>query len=118
MLLSATASTFGSNLSAGPGSPRNHESVTEIKEKVRVNVQKAVRGASALSILRIARDQAAQGVTLEDDGDIPGALRCCLTAEQLSQRVYEHPEFKQEKEGKRGVVWKELADFQKVPPFS
>lgn len=83
-----------------------------------MNVQKAVRGASALSILRIARDQAAQGIALEDDGDMSGALRCCLTAAQLSQRVYEHPEFKQEKEGKKGVVWKELADFQKVPPSS
>ena len=81
---------------------------------MRANVQKAVRGASALSILRIARDQAAHASALEDESGISGVLRGCLTAAQLAQRIYDHPEIRQEKEGKKGVVWIELSEFQKV----
>lgn len=117
LILSATATSFGSGSSPGAGNSRNHDTVAEIKEKVHTNVSKVVRGASALSILHSARDQVVHGKTREDQGDISGALHCLLTAAQLSKRVYEHAEFRQEKDGKKGAVWREMTEFQKVFPL-
>lgn len=96
-----------------PGFSRDDQTVAEIKGKAK-NAVHGVRGASAISLLRSARDQALQGFTLEKDGDLKGALQSFLVSAQLMQLVIAHQEFKQEREGKKGVVWKEFTEFQDV----
>ncbi|THH02988.1 hypothetical protein EW145_g6625 [Phellinidium pouzarii] len=108
--ITATANGSGSGVGVGAGGPGD-DTVAEIKEKVRAGVQ-ALRGASALSLLRTARDQVIHGRGLEDSGDWCGAFRALLTASRLTKAVIEHPEFLQEKGGKKGVVWKDVLDFQ------
>ena len=87
--------------------------VAEIKDKVRSLVN-GFRGASAISLLRSARDQAFTGASLERDGDIRGAYRALLSCAQLSQAFLIHADFKAESQGKKGVVWNEWQDFQRV----
>lgn len=91
----------------------NELSVAEIKERVKSAVS-LTQGASALSLLRSAQDQAANAAVLENDKDLKGALRALLTASTLAQAVLNHQEFKSQKEGKKGQVWKEFVEFQQV----
>lgn len=98
---------------SSPGFSRDDQTVAGIKGKAK-NAVHGVRGASAISLLRSARDQALQGFTLEKDGDLKGALQSFLVSAQLMQLVIAHQEFKQEREGKKGVVWKEFTEFQDV----
>ena len=95
------------------GFQRDDLTVAEIKEKAK-NAIYNVRGASAISLLRTARDQVVQGLTFEKEGDQRGALLSLLVSAQLTQLVMSHQEFKQEREGKKGVIWKEFSEFQDV----
>ncbi|KAL5536690.1 DOA4 [Sanghuangporus sanghuang] len=99
----------GDDGSSGSGP---ESTVAEIKDKVRSLVN-GFRGASAISLLRSARDQAITGASLEAEGALRGAYRALLLCAQLSQAVLGHAEFKAESQGKKGVVWNEWEDFQR-----
>ncbi|EJC99956.1 cysteine proteinase [Fomitiporia mediterranea MF3/22] len=85
--------------------------VAEIKDKVR-NAVKEIRGASAISLLRTAGDRAAAGAAYEAVGDLRAAYRALFSSAQITQVIMDHPEFKQEANGKKGVVWNEWSEFQ------
>ncbi|KAH8110726.1 cysteine proteinase [Phellopilus nigrolimitatus] len=113
MPYSPCTSASATTITNGAGSSRNELTVADIKEKVRTVVQ-SVRGASALSLLRTARDKVETGLTLEEKGDLRESFRALLTAAQLSQVVLEHQDFKQEVEQKKkGVVWKDFIEYQR-----
>lgn len=98
--------------SSGPARD-DGRSVKEIKDEVKTMVQRA-RGASAITLLNVAREKAISGFRLEDETNLPEALRELLTAAKLIQLFLETAEFKAESQGRKGVVWKEFTDFQQV----
>lgn len=51
-----------------------HMQVKDIREHAKSASLQAVNGASAISIVTSARRLADAGITLEDDGDLGGAL--------------------------------------------
>ena len=114
-LPNGSSSSPHSNADGGDGDGDSEPTVADIKDTVRRTVQ-SFRGASAISLLRTASDKAAEGASLERQGDTRGAYRALLSAAQVAQAVLEHAEFKQESSagGKRGVVWNEWSDFQQV----
>lgn len=91
-------------------------SVAEIKETATRNVKQHSRGASALTLLKTARDQAVRGYTNEEDGDLQGALKALWTAAQLTNSFMTSLEWKSELEQK-GQLWKEFVEFQQVCIF-
>lgn len=84
-------------------------SVAEIKEKARAAVQQA-RGATAHSLIKVARERAMVGSNLEADGDLKGALGAFHRAAGLASLVYETAEFK----AKNAALYKEFVEFQQV----
>ena len=88
-------------------------SVAEIKESATRNVKVHARGASVLSLLKTARNQAIQGYASEREGDLKGALKALWTAAQLTSTLLGSAEGRAELE-KKGELWKEFVDFQQV----
>ena len=87
----------------------------EIKERAIQQAQRASRGVSAISLIRSAKGQISLAQSCENDGDFKGALSAFTKAASLTQVFMDTEEFKAENvPGKRGVLWKELADFQQV----
>lgn len=90
-------------------------SITEIKEKAKEDARKAARGASAISILKIARSQSLAGQEYELSGNLQGALNAYIISMTLAQMVMETVEYKMETQpGKKGVLFKEVLDFSQV----
>jgi ubiquitin carboxyl-terminal hydrolase 8 len=89
--------------------------VPEIKEKALHDAHTAGRGASAIALIKAARTQMVQARDAEGEGDLKGALSRYFRAASLVQMFLASAEFKAESApGKRGVLWKEFADFQQV----
>lgn len=92
----------------------NRESVADIKAAAKEQAQK-VRGASATSLLRSARDQVQLARGNEGEGDLRGALSAYTKAVALITMFMETGEFKQEMQpGKKGVLTQEMIKFQQV----
>ena len=89
------------------------ETVPEIKAAAKEQAQKA-RGASATSLIRAARDQIMQARVCEGNDNLRAALSVLTKAVSLVQMFMESSEFKQESQGKRGVLIKDLMNFQQV----
>lgn len=99
----------------GPTRPLEAMSVAEIKERAIQQAQRASRGASALSLIRSAKGQMSLAQSCERTEDLKGALSAFTKAASLTQVFMDTAEFKAENvPGKRGVLWKELTDFQQV----
>ena len=98
------------------GLPSTHrETVAEIKKAAVQQVQ-GLRGITPNILLRTARDQVTKAGTLENEGDLRGALRSLTMAAQLVQRLMESPELKAEKQlsGLKGPLFKDLSSFTQV----
>lgn len=97
------------------GYPQTHrETVAEIKAGAKEQAQR-VRGASATSLLKAAREQILHAKTYENDSDLKGALVALTKAASLAQMFMESSEVKQEMSpGKKGVLTKDFMLFQQV----
>ncbi|KAJ3551115.1 hypothetical protein NM688_g4923 [Phlebia brevispora] len=96
------------------GYPQNthREIVTDIKNAAKEQAQR-VRGASAMSLLRTAREQILNASDKESEGDLRGALSAYTKAACLTQMFMETAEFRQEMQpGKKGVLTQDLMKFQ------
>lgn len=102
----------------GLSSPRFNKDLTtvsEIKERARESVEKAAKGASAMSMIKSARNQALIAQECELGGDFRGALGAYIKAGALAKMVLDSAEFRAEAEpGKKGVLFHEFTDFTKV----
>ena len=91
-----------------------HETVAEIKTAAKEQALK-VRGASATSLLRAARDQIQLARALEGTGELREALSALTKAASLTSMFMETSEFKVEMQpGKKGVLTKSFLEFQQV----
>ena len=91
-----------------------HETVAEIKAAAKEQTLK-VRGASATSLLRAARDQLQTANALEATGDLREALSSMAKAISLLSMFMDSAEFKLEMQpGKKGALTKDLRNFQNV----
>ena len=90
------------------------ETIADIKAAAIEQAQKAARGASAVSLLRSARIQIQTAKAKEGEGDFRDALIALTKAAQLTQMFMDSSEFKQEMSGKKGVLTREMLDFQQV----
>ena len=89
--------------------------VAEVKEKIKEDVRKAVKGASAISLIKSARTQSQQARIHENQGDLNAAFGPLLRAGILAHMFMNSAEFLAEnKPGRHGVLCKEFIDFQKV----
>lgn len=94
--------------------PTQRDTVADIKAAAKDQVQK-LRGASATSLLRSARDQILLAKSKEGEGDLRGALSSLTKAAALSQMFMDSSEFKQEMSpGKKGVLTRDFLNFQQV----
>ena len=92
----------------------NRESVAEIKAAAREQAQR-VRGASATSLLRSAKEQVMQAKANEGEGDLRGALSAYTKAVALTTMFMETAEFKQEMQpGKKGTLVQDMMKFKQV----
>lgn len=100
------------------GVTRFHEDmlVSEVKAKARDAVQKEARGASAISLIRIARAQLLSAKDFESKGDLKSALGSFIKAASLTKMTMDSSEFAQERAGKGGVLRQELNHFLEVCP--
>ena len=71
------------------------EAIAEIKEFAKEQAQKA-RGASAASLLKLARSQIILAQAKEGEGDLRGALSALTKGTSLAQMVMDSVEFRQE----------------------
>lgn len=91
-----------------------HESVADIKAAAKEQALK-VRGASATSLLRAARDQLQTARALEGNGELRDALSALTKTVTLIGMFMDTSEFKMEMQpGKKGVLTKDLMNFQSV----
>lgn len=90
-------------------------SVAEIKEQAIQQAQRASRAVAALSLIHSAKGQISLAQSREGAGDLKGALSALTKAASLTRVFMDSAEFKAENvQGKRGLLWKEFADFQQV----
>jgi len=90
-------------------------SVADIKEQAKQQAQRASRSVSALSLIHSAKGQVSLAQSREGAGDLKGALSAFTKAASLTRVFMDSAEFKAENaQGKRGLLWKEFADFQQV----
>lgn len=95
-------------------SPVHRETVADIKTAAKEQVQR-VRGASATSLLRTAREQVLLAKVNENDGDLRGALSAYTKAASLAAMFMDTIEFKQEMQpGKKGVLTQDFLKFKQV----
>lgn len=95
-------------------STSHNGTVAEIKEVAKEQALK-VKGASPLSLLRSARAQITHARESELSGDLKNALSALTKAVSLTAMIMETADFKAEMQpGKRGVLSKELVEFQQV----
>lgn len=99
------------------GIVRSHDelSVTELKEQAKGHAQKATRGASALSLIKLARSQIGLAQANEHRSDLRAAYSAYIKALSLVQTFIDTPEFKAESQpGKKGAVWREFQEYMAV----
>jgi ubiquitin carboxyl-terminal hydrolase 8 len=104
-----------------PAIQMDNLSVAEIKEQAKQQVQRGIRGATTLSLIRSAKGQISLAQSREDAGDLKGALSAFTKAASLTRVFMDSAEFKAENApGRRGVLWKEFTEFQQVSgtPYS
>lgn len=90
-------------------------SVAEIKEQAKQQVQRGIRGVTALSLIHSAKGQVSLAQSREGAGDLKGALSAFTKAASLTRVFMDSAEFKAENApSKRGVLWREFTDFQQV----
>lgn len=96
----------------------HRDTVAEIKAAAKEQVQ-TVRGASATSLLRAARDQIQIAKAQEGGGDLKDALSSLTKAISLTQMFMDTSDFKQEMgPGKKGVLMRDFLNFQQVRSWS
>lgn len=83
--------------------------VTDYKEKTKESVQRETRGASPLSLIKIARSQYLQGKDNEDNGDLQGAFGAFIKAVSLAKMAIDSAENE-----RGGVLRKEINEFFEV----
>ncbi|KAK7056503.1 ubiquitin-specific protease doa4 [Paramarasmius palmivorus] len=86
-------------------------SVREIKDRAQEAVQREAKGASALALVKAARNQYLLGKERELEGDLEGALSALARTASLAKMIYSTAEFESEKGGKGGVIKKEILSF-------
>ncbi|KAI0701502.1 hypothetical protein BC835DRAFT_1323013 [Cytidiella melzeri] len=91
--------------------PTQHDTVADIKAAAKEQAQK-VRGASATSLLRSARDQIQLAKAKEGEGELREALSALTKAASLATMFMDTHEFKQEIKGKKGVLTVDFKNFQ------
>lgn len=97
----------------GPA-PTQRDTIADIKAAAKEQAQK-VRGASATSLLRAAREQIQLARAKEGEGDLRGALSALTKAASLAAMFMDTHEFKQEMtSGKKGVLTVDFMNFQHV----
>ena len=89
-------------------------SVREIKDRAQEAVQREAKGASALALVKAARNQYLLGKERELEGDLEGALSALARTASLAKMIYSTAEFESEKGGKGGVIKKEILSFLEV----
>lgn len=94
--------------------PTQRETIAEIKAAAIEQAQKAARGASPLTLLRSARLQIQTARAKEGEGELRDALIALTKAALLTQMFMNSNEFKQEMTGKKGVLTRDMLDFQQV----
>ena len=95
-------------------SSHRQESIADIKAAAREQALK-VRGASATSLLRAARDQVHAAKASEGSGELRDALSALTKAVSLIAMFMDSSEFKLEMQpGKKGVLTRDLLNFQQV----
>ncbi|TFK29579.1 cysteine proteinase [Coprinopsis marcescibilis] len=85
-------------------------SVSEIKAKAKDQVQREGRGASAMSLIKIARVQLQNAKDYENRGDLKSALDHYIKAASLTKMAMDSPEFAQDS---KGTIRNEWNDFWK-----
>ena len=101
----------------GYGSTTHREVVADIKAAAKEQAQR-VRGASAASLLRSAREQISAARVNENEGDLRAALSAYTKAACLTTMFMDTTEFKQERhQGKKGILTQDLMKFQQVRSY-
>ena len=77
-------------------------------------VRKEAHGASAMTLLRTAQSQVAQGKDCERHGDLKGALSAFTKAAGLARMTITSAEFMAETRSKGGVLKREFTEFYEV----
>lgn len=96
----------------------HHDVVAAIKAAAKEQAQR-VRGASATSLLRTAREQIQVARVSENEGDVRAALSTYTKAASLVAMFMETTEFRQEMQpGKKGVLIQDLQKFQQVRDYT
>lgn len=109
---SSHSSVFTEMQNGYASTPR--DTVADIKAAAKEQAHR-VRGASATSLLRSARDQILHAKASEGEGDLRSALSALTKAVSLTSMFMDTNEVKQEMlPGKKGVLIKELMNFQQV----
>ncbi|EGN91818.1 hypothetical protein SERLA73DRAFT_66796 [Serpula lacrymans var. lacrymans S7.3] len=102
----------------GSSAITDNMSVAEIKDKAKEHAQKTARGASAISLIRAARFQTQVAHRCETSQDLKGALGALTKAISLLSMLMDSSEFRAEEQpGRKGVLIKEMLDFQQEREF-
>ena len=88
--------------------------VADIKLNAREAVNREARGASAITLIKIARAQTLSAREHEAKGDLRNALASFIKAATLAKMAMDSTEFAQETRSKGGVLRNELTDFVEV----
>jgi ubiquitin carboxyl-terminal hydrolase 8 len=96
----------------------NDMTVAEIKAKAREIVQKEARGASAMSLIKIARTQYLLAKEYENNGDLKSVLGTLTKAASLAKMTLDSTEMMAEKNaGRSGLLFNEFTDFWGVSAY-
>ena len=103
-----------------PRSPQDPTTpISDIKEKAKETAHKIAKGASAISLIRTARNQTLAAQECELTSDWRGALSALIKAGTLAQMCMDTAEFNAESApGKKGVLYKEFMEFTQVSLLS
>ncbi|KAJ3806584.1 ubiquitin carboxyl-terminal hydrolase 4 [Lentinula aff. lateritia] len=84
------------------------ESITVLKQEAKLSVQASAKGASAMALLRTARNQYLLATQCETQGDLKGALIAFTKAASLVQMIFGTAEWSQ---NGQNALKRELRDF-------
>jgi hypothetical protein len=92
------------------GYSSHEESVAEIKERAMEKARSNAKGASAMTLMNVAREVALEGRRAEGSGDLRKALGLFTQSSSLIQLLLNGAEFK----NGRGALYKEVTDWMTV----
>ncbi|KAF8645081.1 hypothetical protein AX16_008139 [Volvariella volvacea WC 439] len=97
-----------------PSTPnaKAQQSYADIRAEAIENVEKQIRGASPINLIRTARNQFASGKDYESKGDLKSAYAAFVRSAKLMQVVMESNETKSEKG--IGILKKEIQSFMET----